>query len=376
MSDQFIPVNTPDLSGNEKQYLLSCIESGWISSDGPYVSEFESKFSARVGRKFGVAVSNGTVALEVAVRALNLPKGSEVILPTFTIISCAGAIVKAGLVPVLVDCDPISWNIVAEKIEERITKNTRAIMVVHIYGLPCDMDIISGLAKKYNLRVIEDAAEMHGQTYKGQPCGSFGDISCFSFYANKHVTTGEGGMIVTNDEILADRCKSFRNLCFLPERRFYHEELGDNYRLTNLQAALGLGQLERLDQIVEKKRKMGAFYLQLLSGMDEITQPIPENDYASNIYWVYGLVLADHIPYDASEIIARMAKLQVGTRPFFWCMHEQPVFRNMGLFMNESYPNAEKISRRGFYLPSGLALTNEEQITVVDKLRIALQMHK
>lgn len=355
----FIPVNEPLLNGNEEKYLVECIRTGWISSEGPFVKQFEEQFSARVGRKYGVAVCNGSVALDVATVALGLGPGDEVILPTFTIISCAAAVVRAGAVPVVVDCDPITWNMDVAQIEARITPRTKAIMVVHIFGLPVDMNPLLMLARKYGLKVIEDAAEMHGQRYRGQPCGSFGDISTFSFYPNKHITTGEGGMIVTDDPGLAARCRSLSNLCFKPEQRFVHDELGWNFRMTNLQAALGVAQLERLDEFVQIKRRMGAHYTTLLTGTPGLQLPLAATDYADNIYWVYGLVLDDSVPFDAKEAMVRLGKLGIGSRPFFWPMHEQPVFRKMGLFGGESYPVAERISRRGFYIPSGMALTAE-----------------
>lgn len=356
----FIPVNEPLLNGNEEKYLVECIRTGWISSEGPFIKKFEEQLAARMGRKYGVAVSNGSVALDAAVMALGLGSGDEVILPTFTIISCAAAIVRAGAVPVVVDCDPATWNMDVAQIEARITPRTKAIMVVHIFGLPVDMDPLLALARKHGLKVIEDAAEMHGQTYKGKPCGSFGDISTFSFYPNKHITTGEGGMIVTDDLALAEKCRSLRNLCFKPEQRFVHDELGWNYRMTNLQAALGVAQLERLDEFVQIKRRMGARYTELLTGTPGIQLPLARTAYADNIYWVYGMVLDDSVPFDAKEAMTRLGKLGIGTRPFFWPMHEQPVFRKMGLFAGESHPVAEHIARRGFYIPSGMALTGEQ----------------
>lgn len=372
--DSFIPVNQPLLDGNEKKYLVECIETGWISSEGPFIKEFEEKFSSRIGRKYGIAVANGSVALEVAVKALQIPEGSEVILPSFTIISCAAAIVRAGLVPVLVDADPQTWNMDVTAIEEKITQKTKAIMVVHIYGLPTDMQPVLQLAEKYGLRIIEDAAEMHGQTYNGKPCGSFGDVSAFSFYPNKHITTGEGGMIVTDDEEVAKYCASLRNLCFLPQRRFVHEELGFNYRLTNLQAALGLAQLERLDEFVTKKREMGRFYNSQFTDMAEFILPPTQTAYAENIYWVFGMVLSAKVPFDAEEMIARLAKLGVGARPFFWGMHEQPVFNKMGWYLNQSYPVAGNIGRRGFYIPSGLGITRQQQERVVSAVQEAIAM--
>jgi perosamine synthetase len=357
---EFIPVNQVSLDGNERMYLAECIETGWISSEGPFVRKFEEQFAAQVGRKYGVAVCNGSVALDAAVVALNLGKGDEVIMPTFTIISCAAAIVRAGATPVLVDCDPRTWNMTVEDIARRITAKTKAIMLVHIFGLPVDVDPILELAAKHGIRVIEDAAEMHGQMYKGRPCGSFGDVSTFSFYPNKHVTTGEGGMIVTDDAGLAERCKSLRNLCFQPKKRFVHEQLGWNFRMSNLQAAIGVAQLERLGEFVSRKRRMGGQYTELLSDITCLQLPVPSTLYADNIYWVFGLILTDEVPFDAEEAMCRLKVLGVDTRPFFWPMHEQPVFIEMGLFGGESHPNAERLGRRGFYLPSGLGLTSEQ----------------
>jgi perosamine synthetase len=210
------------------------------------------------------------------------------------------------------------------------------------------------------LLVIEDAAEMHGQTYNGRPCGSFGDISIFSFYPNKHVTTGEGGMLVVDDAHLADRCRSLRNLCFQPQRRFVHEELGWNYRMTNMQAALGLAQLERLDEFVIRKRAMGQRYTELLKDIANVQLPLPATTYADNIYWVYGIVLGDDVPLDAEAAMKRLGEAGVGTRPFFWPMHEQPIFKELGLFSGDSHPVAEKLARRGFYVPSGIGMTETQ----------------
>ncbi len=366
---EFIAVNEPLLNGNEKKYLNECIDTGWISSEGPFIKKFEDMLAAEVNRKHGIAVSNGSVALDMAIIALGIGKDDEVILPTFTIISCAAAIVRAGAKPVVVDSDPVTWNMDVNQIEQKITKKTKAIMVVHIYGLPVDMDPVITLAQKYGLKIIEDAAEMHGQTYKGKPCGSFGDISTFSFYPNKHITTGEGGMVVTNDDHLAARLRSLRNLCFIHEKRFYHEELGWNYRFTNLQAALGLAQLERLKEHVVLKRKMGLKYSELFSGLSEIQLPLQKTDFAENIYWVYGIVLKDHIPFDAEFAMKKLAEKKIGTRPFFYPMHQQPVFLKMGLFKNEIHPFAEKMASRGFYVPSGLALKEEQMVTVAEKVR-------
>jgi perosamine synthetase len=369
ISTEFIPVNQVSLDGNEKKYLNECIDSGWISSEGPFVSQFEEQFAARVGRKHGVAVSNGSVALDAAVAALGLGKGDEVILPTFTIISCAAAVVRAGATPILVDSDPCTWNMNADEVKKRITGRTKAIMLVHIFGLPADVGPVLDLAARHGIRIIEDAAEMHGQTYMGRPCGSFGDISTFSFYPNKHITTGEGGMIVTDDEELAERCRSLRNLCFQRKKRFVHEQLGWNFRMTNLQAALGVAQLERLDEFVARKRRMGCRYTARLADLSKLQLPLCSTDYAENIFWVYGMVLADDLSFDAEEAIRKLADNGVGARPFFWPMHEQPVFKKMGLFADEFHPVAERLARRGFYIPSGLGLTDEQMDRVIEVVR-------
>jgi perosamine synthetase len=361
----FIPVNEPVLNGNEKRYLIECIDTGWISSEGPFVERFEREFAARVDRKHGVAVTNGTAAIDSAVEVLGFAPGDEIILPTFAIISCINQIIRARIVPVLVDSDPQTWNMDISQVEAKITSRTRAIMVVHIYGLPVDLDPVLDIARRHGLRIIEDAAEMHGQTYKGHPCGSFGDISVFSFYPNKHITTGEGGMIVTNDDHLAAECRSLRNLCFQPQKRFRHDRLGWNFRMTNLQAAVGIAQLERLSEFVQRKRAMGAAYQSGLAYIPGLQLPLPQTDYGQNIYWVFGLLLDIEVSFDAEEAMARLAKMGVGTRPFFWPMHEQPVFQSIGLFDGEHYPVAENMARRGFYIPSGLGLTADQQETVI-----------
>ena len=364
-----IPVNTPILGELERKYLLECIDTGWISSEGPFISRFEEEMAVFSERKYGIAVSNGTAALEIAARAIGITEGDEVIIPAFTIISPAQAVSKLGAKPILVDSDPLTWNMDVSQVEAKITHRTKAIIAVHIYGLPVDMDPLLELCKKYNLRLIEDAAEMHGQTYKGRPCGSFGDVSIFSFYPNKHVTTGEGGMIVTNDELIAERSKSYRNLCFLPHQRFVHEEIGWNYRMTNMQAALGVAQLQQLDSFVIKKRAMGKLYTELLEGLTHIFEiPLKSSNYADNIYWVYGLILKDHIDMDAKEAMKKLADAGIGTRPFFYPIHKQPVYNKMGWYLDETYPVSERMAYRGFYIPSGLALTENEMKSVVNQL--------
>lgn len=365
----FIPVNEPLLNGNEKKYLAECIDTGWISSEGPMVTKFEDMMGDLCQRQYGIAVANGSVAIDMAIAALGIGKGDEVIMPTFTIISCAAAVVRAGAIPVVVDSLPDTWNMDVSKIESKITKKTKAIMIVHIYGHPVDVDPILDLAKKHELYVIEDAAEMHGQTYKGKPCGSFGDISTLSFYPNKHVTTGEGGMVLTDDEELAERCKSLRNLCFKSQRRFVHEELGWNFRMSNLQAAVGVAQAERLPEFIKIKRAMGKRYTEAFQDLKKLRLPLVETDFSQNIYWVYGMVIDVSSGMDAVAAMQILAKKGIGCRPFFWCMHEQPVLQKMGFFTSEYAPVAENLARQGFYIPSGLGLTAQQQDVVIHAVR-------
>lgn len=354
-----IPVNEPRLGEREIAYVNECLQTGWISSEGRFIDEFERQWAAYCGMKFGIAVSNGTTALEMAVESLDLKPGDEVILPSFTIISCAQAVIYGGGIPVLVDCDPHTWCMDVSQVEAKITSRTRAIMPVHIYGHPVDMDPLLDLAKKHNLIVIEDAAEAHGAEYKSRRCGSFGDISCFSFYANKIITTGEGGMLLTNDEEVANRLRSMRNLCFKKERRFYHTELGHNFRLTNMQAALGLGQLEHIEESLQHKRWLGKTYTEKLNHLKGLQLPV-EMDWAKNVYWMFGIVLDEKFGIDAVEFARRLSARGVMTRPFFLGMHEQPVLKSQGFFQGEEYPVTARIARQGLYLPSGMTLTEAQ----------------
>jgi len=366
-----IAVNEPLIGEREIEYVLNCLKTGWISSAGKYIQEFEEKWAEYCGMKSGVAVSNGTTALETAVACIGIEPGDEIIMPTFTIISCALAIIRNGGVPVLIDSEPRTWCVDVTKISEKITLKTRAIMPVHIYGHPVDMDPVKELAKKYNLVIIEDAAEAHGAEYKGKKCGGLGDISCFSFYANKIITTGEGGMLLTNNKEYEEKARSLRNLCFRQDRRFYHTELGHNFRLTNIQAAIGLAQLERIDELIEKKRWIGRNYNERLKDISGLILPT-EEPWAKNVYWMYGVILDESTSIDAKEFALCLRKQGVDTRPFFLGMHEQPLFHEMGLFKDEHYPVAEMIARQGLYLPSGLTLIEEEIDIVTNAVRKAL----
>ena len=363
-----IPVNEPLIGEKEIANVLDCLKTGWISSAGKYLEEFEQAWASYCGMHYGVAVSNGSTALQVAVACLDLQPGDEVILPTFTIISCAQAITYNGGIPVLVDCEPRTWCMDVSQVEARITPRTRAIMPVHIYGHPVDMDPILSLTKRHGLFVIEDAAEAHGAEYLSDRglsneawhrCGGMSDISVFSFYANKLVTTGEGGMVLTNDAEIAERARSLRNLCFRRERRFYHTELGFNFRLTNLQAAIGLAQVERMPETIRKKRWMGETYTQRLEHLSCIQLPV-EEPWARQVYWMYGLVLDESTGLDAQAFSKRLQTEGIETRPFFLGIHEQPVYTRQGLFQGEQYPIAERIARQGLYLPSGLTLTEAQ----------------
>ena len=300
---------------------MECISTGWISSEGPFVTRFESEFAAKVGRKFGIAVANGTAALDIAFELLDLQPGDEVIIPAFTIISCVHQIMRRGAIPILIDCDPSTWNMDTALIESRISKRTRAILVVHIYGLPTNMDEIERITQQHGLFLIEDAAEAHGLLFDGRPCGSFGDVSTFSFYPNKLITTGEGGMLVTNNPELSNSAKSLRNLCF-SQPRYVHEQLGWNYRMTNIQAAIGVAQLERWDEFLNRKRAMGAKYNSLLSDIDQIQLPLSSTKHAENVYWVYGIVMRNGIDGNTiSELLAE--KVSVLETFFALCTYSQ-----------------------------------------------------
>jgi perosamine synthetase len=372
-----IPVSEPLLGDREHEYVNRCLKSGWISSSGPMIEQFEQEWSHYCGRKYGVSVCNGTAALQAAVAALHLTKGDEIIMPTFTIISCATAILYAGATPVLVDADPRTWTMDVSQVAEKITPRTKAIMVVHIYGHPVDLDPLIALAKRHGLVIIEDAAEAHGAEYlsgRDRPapqwrrCGSFGAMSCFSFYANKLITTGEGGMVVTDDPKLAESLRSLRNLCFQPDRRFAHAEMGFNFRLTSLQAALGLAQFTRIDEIVARKRWIGQEYAKRLQGLSGLQLPV-EEPWAKTVYWMFGLVLSEATGLDASRLADKMKKQGIETRPFFLGMHEQAIFQRQGLFTGETYPVAERLARQGLYLPSGLALTEDQLGYVTETIR-------
>lgn len=362
-----IPVNEPLILDKELENIIKCVKTGWISSEGPFVGEFEEKFSRYIGVTHGIAVCNGTAALEAALYAAGVGEGDEVILPSFTIISCVIAIIRVGAVPVLVDIEKDTWNMIVDQVEAKITSRTKAVMPVHIYGHPVDMDPLVSICEKHGLTIIEDASEVHGAEYKGVKCGAIGQVGVFSFYANKLITTGEGGMVVTSDPNIAERARSYRNLCFDLKERFSHEELGYNFRMTSLQAAIGVAQLERIDSIVNFKREMGEYYREKLEKIRGL-QIQTEKEWAKSVYWMYAIQLDETLGITAKVLMDDLKNQGIGTRPFFKGMHQQPVLLRRGLFRGESYPNTERAYKYGCYLPSGMTLTKEQVDTVCTTL--------
>ena len=367
---KFIPVNKPKIFSNEKKYVNFALKTNWISSEGPFVKKFEKNFSKFNSKRYGIAVSNGSAALEIAIKSLGLKKNSEVLVPAFTIISTVNAVVKNNLKPVLVDSDLDTWNMNLHDVKKKITKKTKAIIITHIYGLPVDLQEILTIAKKNKIVIIEDAAEVIGLKYRNKMCGSFGDLSTFSFYANKHITTGEGGMICTDNKKYYLKCKSLRNLSFSNSyyNRFNHDDIGWNYRMSNIQAALGLGQLQNINWIVKRKREIGTLYYKLLNRNKKIILQKKKTNYANNIYWVFGILLKKRNKISRDKIMKKLLKLNIDTRPFFLSMNKQKIFKKLKLFKNVKMTNSEFLSKNGFYLPSGLGIKNDEIKYVSKKL--------
>lgn len=369
MSDKFIPVCEPLLSGNERKYVLEALETGWISSAGKYIPAFEEAFAKYCGVKHGIAVSNGTVALHLSLVALGVGRGDEVIVPNFTMIASAFAVCYTGAVPVFVDAEPETWNIDPAKIEEKITEKTKAIMPVHIYGHPCDMDPILSVARRHNLKVLEDAAEVHGAEYRGKKCGSLGDIAAFSFFANKVATAGEGGMVLVDDDELANRCRYHKNLCFplSGNREYKHHDIGFNYRMSNLHAAVGLAQVERLDYYVESRRRINSLYRKYLGKTPGIIFQ-PEKEWAKNVYWMNGIVVnKDEFGMSRDELVVKLRQKGIDTRLFFRGMNEQPSLKKFGCDCDGDYPVTNYLANNGLYLPSGSGL-EEESIEYISKI--------
>ncbi|MEX1019506.1 MAG: DegT/DnrJ/EryC1/StrS family aminotransferase [Litorilinea sp.] len=362
-----IPVCEPALTGNEMKYVQQAVETNWISSAGSFIREFEAQFAAACGTRYGIACANGTVAMHLALATLGLEPGDEVILPTFTMIATINAVTYCGATPVLVDSEPEYWQMDVEQVAAKITPRTKAIIPVHIYGHPVDMDPLMELARQHGITVIEDAAEAHGAEYKGRRCGGLGDAAGFSFYGNKIITTGEGGMITTDNRELARLAWNLRDHAFSTERHFWHKHIGFNYRMTNLQAAVGLAQVEQLDTFVESRRNNAREYICRLHGIPGIRPPA-QAEWAKNVYWMFG-ILVDRAEYGLSrdELRTALAEHGIETRTFFIPMHCQPVYWQQ--FYGERYPVAEQLCRDGLYLPSASSLNLSELEYVAEVIR-------
>ena len=369
----FIPVSTPSLNASDAEAVALAVRDGWISAEGPQVREFEAQFADMVGKNHGIAVANGTAAIDISLETLRIGPGDEVILPSFTIISCLGHILRSGATPVFVDSLPDTWNLNPDSVREAITSRTKAIIVVHLYGLPADIDVVRQIADQNSIPIVEDSAEAHGQHLEGKPLGSWGEISTFSFYSNKLITTGEGGMVLTDNDEYAGRARALRNLSFNPERRFVHHTVGWNYRLTAIQAALGLSQLARIDTLLAHKQEIGRHYQELLGDINEISLPLSHYRGSENVYWVFGVVLREDSPHTAQDVMAKLHEQGIGTRPFFYPLHRQPVLSAFGHHDQPPLPVAEHLGEKGFYIPNGADSTPKTREFVAGKLREALQ---
>lgn len=369
-SPRIIPVCEPTLTGNEKRYVNECLDTNWISSAGRFINEFEDRFAAACDTQFGVACGNGTVALHLALAAMNIGPGDEVILPTFTMIATINAVVYTGAMPVLVDSEPKTWNMDINQVADKITPKTKAIIPMHTYGHPVDMAPLMELAEKHGIWVLEDAAESHGAVYHGKKTGGLGHAGCFSFYANKNITTGEGGMITTNNEALAKLCRNLRDHAFSSERHFWHKYLGFNYRMTNLQAAIGLAQTEAMADLVAARRRNAMLYNKLLADIPGITTPA-ELPGCKNVYWMYSVMVQDEFGLTRDQLRHFLAREGIETRTFFIPMHFQPIYYHT--FKGQRYPVAENLCYRGFYYPSSSSLTEREIRYIVGATRRAYQ---
>jgi len=347
---KMIPVAEPDLSGNELKYVSNCIKTEWISSKGSYIKKFEDKFSEYCSAKYGVSTSNGTTALHLALVALGIKEGDEVIIPNLTFIATANVVRYCRANPVLVDVNKETWNIDLDKIEEKISDKTKAIIPVHLYSNPCEMDKVMDIAKKHNLFVIEDCAEAHGAEYNGKKVGSFGDVSCFSFYGNKILTTGEGGMCITNNKELAEKMRLLKDHGTDPKKRYWYPVVGFNYRMTNVQAAIGLAQLERVEEFIKIKRKNAELYELLLKDIQGVVLPPIEKEGVRNVYWMYSILLDDR-----DKIMKKLEENGVETRPFFYPIGDMPPYET-----SESFPVSKKLSEKGINLPSSVKLDEQD----------------
>ncbi|HEY8945863.1 MAG TPA: DegT/DnrJ/EryC1/StrS family aminotransferase [Polyangiaceae bacterium] len=372
-SNDFIPVCEPLLGGRELEYVTKAVSGGWISSSGGYVREFEEAFAKYLGVPHAITTTSGTTALHLALVAAGIGPGDEVIIPAFTMVASAFAVCYTGAKPVFVDAERTTWNIDPELISAKITPRTRAIMPVHVYGHACEMDAIRNIAARHDLLVIEDAAEAIGSRYRGALCGAIGDIGCFSLFANKLITSGEGGLVVTRDERLAERLRYYKNLCFPLDgsRRYVHEDIGFNYRMPNVLAAIGLAQLERADYYLERRRENARRYNALLQGQRGIVTP-PEQPWASSSYWMYSVLVNEEFGRARDDVMKGLKEVGIETRSFFVSMHRQPALAKYGCDVSGEYPVTDELARSGLYLPSSSGLT-DEQIERVSRALLSLR---
>ncbi|KAF5437521.1 perosamine synthetase [Candidatus Methanophagaceae archaeon] len=361
-----IPVSEPNITEKELEYVTDAVKSTWISSTGKYIDHFESVFADYIGTKHALTVSNGTVALHVALLSLGIGPGDEVIVPALTYIATANAVTYTGATPVFTDSEPDTWNMYPDSIERLITQKTKAIIVVHLYGHPCDMDKINSIAKRNNLYVIEDAAEAIGSEYENKKVGRFGDIATFSFYGNKTITTGEGGMVVTNDDELANKVQLLKGQGMSPVRRYWFDVVGYNYRLTNMQAAIGCAQMERIEELVAKKRQVASWYNELLADIKDITLPV-EKSYAKNTYWMYSILINSESEAERDAFMEYLSKNGIETRPFFYLMTDMMPYKN---YKSDDLTIAERIAAQGVNLPSSTLLEYEHIEQIVKQIRL------
>jgi perosamine synthetase len=365
-----IPVAAPSLVGNEKEYVLDCLNSTWISSKGEYVDQFESEFSKFCNSEYAISCTNGTSALELALEGIGIGPGDEVIVPTLTFVASANAVKYCGAEPVFADVTADTWNIDVDDIKEKITPNTEAILVVHLYGHPVDMDPVLEIAEEYDLYVVEDSAEAHGAQYKSEPVGSIGDVGTFSFYGNKILTTGEGGMVVTDDEQIAEQVTQLKTQGVDPDRRYWFPKIGYNRRMTNVQAAIGLGQLEKADWHIQQRLRVAEQYDQMLKNLEGVARPV-EKDWAKNAFWMYSLVLDENAPINRDQLRKYLNEKGIETRPFFYPMHILPPYKHHG--SKEDFPVATSVSKRGINLPTWSGLSREQISYIAETVRSAVE---
>ena len=358
-----IPVSQPYLGGNELKYVTDCLKTGWISSIGAYVTKFEEVFAEFCGRKYALATSNGTVSLHLALKALGIKPGDEVLVPALTFVATANVVTYVNATPVFVDIDPLTWTMDIKALEKKITKNTKAVIPVHLYGHPADMSGILAISRKYGLKVVEDAAEAHGAKVNGRNVGGFGEFSSFSFYGNKIVTTGEGGMLLTDSKKLYEEARLLRNHGMSDTRKYWHPRVGYNYRMTNVQAAIGVAQMEQIDKIIKRKREIAALYSKLLGGVPGITRPY-EAPWAYNVYWMYSVLIGPDFGVSADNLRGKLALEGVETRPFFVPVHKLPCYRTA-----EKFPVSERVAKQGINLPSSPCLKDDEIKHVADIIK-------